>query len=164
MKLIGLPCNHLKKELRNSLPEYMIPYTILQYDKFPLTNNGKIDKKALMSDYVSHYNNPDVQENKADNMLTKTEKLIFDIWSAALHTKNFDINDNFFDIGGDSILAVTVFSKIEEAFNLKMNLRVFFDKPVIKDLAETMEIRLNSNAKEQKPPLQNTGNIINGEL
>jgi len=139
-----LEVNHLKREFRGNLPDYMIPTDIIQYDEFPLTINGKIDTKALLYDYIMSLN---------DNMLIKTtngpekdlhfktpiNEILFHIWSEVLMTKNISLTDNFFEIGGNSVLAIAVLSKIKSAFNIELDLKVFFNSPRIKDLGEAIE-------------------------
>jgi amino acid adenylation domain-containing protein len=133
----------LKKEFREHLPEYMIPADIFQYTKFPVTLNGKIDTKALFSDYskslikngISRSEENDKMDEKA---LSPTERIIQKIWIEALKAEEISVTDNFFDIGGNSVMVISVLSKIESAFNLELDLRVFFDNPRIQALAETI--------------------------
>ncbi|RPI73976.1 MAG: acyl carrier protein, partial [Ignavibacteriales bacterium] len=71
----------------------------------------------------------------------------------------------FFNLGGNSLLAISVFSKIESAFKVKMSLRVFFDSPIIKDLAETMEItqqKIVDNKPDKKENI--SSKIIKGQI
>ena len=73
------------------------------------------------------------------------------IFEDVLKIKNIRIEDNFFDIGGNSLLAISVFSKIESAFNIKLSLRIFFDGPRIKDLAEVVDFTIyKSTMRENK--------------
>jgi len=83
-----------------------------------------------------------------------------------LKTKDISTIDNFFDIGGNSLLAISVFAKIEAAFNVELGLRIFFDSPRIKDLAETIDFAIHRNVK-QKPSKKSNGEgarIIEGEI
>lgn len=73
------------------------------------------------------------------NGFTHTEQIIFNIWSEAFMDKDISLMDNFFEIGGDSLLAITVMSKIKSAFKVDLSLRVFIDSPRIKDLAEKVD-------------------------
>jgi amino acid adenylation domain-containing protein len=178
-KNIKLEVKDLKRELIVGLPDYMIPSVIIQYDEFPTTINGKIDKKTLISDYVKLFNNNEIINKtiKPGNdlnfviplpgikTLTSIEKVILNIWSEVLKTKDISITDNFFDIGGNSLLAISVFTMIESAFNVKLSLRLFFDSPRIKDLGEVIEI-IKQKMVDNKP--DNLGKsdfeIVNGEI
>ena len=140
-----LEVKDLKRQFRGNLPDYMIPADIIQYNEFPVTINGKIDTKALLSDYVKSLNgnllkNITIEHAKDLHFVTPIHEIIYNIWSEALKTKNISLTDNFFEIGGNSLLAVSVFSKIESAFNVELALKVFFDSPRIKDLGEAIEI------------------------
>jgi acyl carrier protein len=125
-----------------TLPQYMVPKLFQRSNGFPRLPNGKINKKALFFETCI----PDQKEKEKASILSPTEELIYNIWSEALKIRNISIRDNFFDIGGNSLMAITVFSKIELKFNVEMDLRIFFDAPRIKDLAKvinTLKHKLN---------------------
>jgi acyl carrier protein len=160
----------LKKEFREHLPEYMIPAEIIQYTKFPVTLNGKLDTKALFSDYSKSLINSDISSSgDKDGMncrtLSPTEKIIHKIWSEALKTDKISVTDNFFDIGGNSVMVISVFSKIESAFDIELDLRVFFDNPRIQALAENVDVFIKRKMKSD--PIRTTGDdlkIVGGEI
>ena len=140
----------------------MIPSAYRLMHEFPKTINGKIDKEALsidMEDVITR----DKQETKS---LTPIERKILDVWFDVLKTKDILINDNFFDIGGNSLLAITVFSKIESIFNVELGLRIFFDSPRIIDLAEAIDFAIQKPAeKKQDDKIPHSKqNIISGEI
>ena len=139
----------------------MIPSAYRILSEFPRTNNGKTDRKALLFDFTDR----DKKDNHEIESLTPAEKIIYDIWCDALKTKDISATDNFFNLGGNSLLAISVFSKIESAFEIKLNLRVFFDSPRIRDLGETIK---NSKQKmvNSNPDKKNKKNskIIKGKI
>ena len=143
--LFSMSKEEIVKLLAKKLPSYMIPSFFQEYDGFPRLPNGKINKKALFFE-MKESESKNSQDIRA---LTPTEKKIFDIWCDALKTNDILITDNFFNIGGNSLLAISVFSKITSAFNIELSLRVFFDSPRIIDLAETIDI-INHHPAEQK--------------
>ncbi|MQY79763.1 MAG: HAD-IIIC family phosphatase [Bacteroidetes bacterium] len=98
-------------------------------------NDGKIDEK------VSTLENTDKVTMREHDLkvFTHTEQIIFNIRSEAFMNKDISLMDNFFEIGGDSLLAITVMSKIKSAFKVDLSLRVFIDSPIIKDLAEKVD-------------------------
>jgi tyrocidine synthetase III len=148
--------------IEEKLPVYMIPSAYQFLHEFPHTINGKIDRKALNFDF----NEMNREQSEETGILTPTEKIIRKIWSNVLKTKEISLKDNFFDIGGNSLLAITVFSKIESTFNIELGLRVFFDSPRIKDLAEFIDISIQ-NLEEKKNVEKNLKNdikIVNGEI
>jgi acyl carrier protein len=103
---------------------------------FPKTINGKTDKAAL----IVEINNTVATDRKDTGKLTVTEKIILDIWNESLRTEGITIDDNFFEVGGNSLLAISIFSKIESAFKIKLSLRIFFDSPRIRDIGEIIDI------------------------
>ena len=134
--------------LKGKLPLYMIPSAFKFMHGFPKTINGKTDKDALKPDMK----NFSVSELKEPGTHTGTEEIILRIWRECLNTDEITIDDNFFEIGGNSLLAISVFSKIESAFNIKLMLRLFFDSPRIKDLGEIIDIA-KQKVIENKPDL-----------
>ena len=103
------------------------------------------------------------EKTKEINM-SPTEKTLFDIWCEVLKTGEISLKDNFFDIGGNSLLAISLFSKIESAFKLNLKLRVFFDSPRISDLARVIEIALLASSKAKKEDNSKQSTIIDGEI
>lgn len=145
--------------LGQNLPSYMIPSFFQKYDGFPRMPNGKINRKGLILD-VERQNQKKEEKQKKISM---TQKKILNIFEDVLKIKNISITDNFFEIGGNSLLAITVFSGVESAFNIKLSLRTFFDGPCIKDLAEVVDytryktVDYETNSKTNTP-------IIKGEI
>ena len=99
----------LRRKLKAKLPSYMMPSAFSIMKGFPKTINGKTDRNALV------YNINDVIPPAVNEEVTFTpsEKIIYEIWSEALKKKNIRLTDNFFDIGGNSLMAISVFSKIQ---------------------------------------------------
>jgi hypothetical protein len=126
----------ISDQLKEKLPLYMIPSAYKVMTIFPRTNNGKIDRNAFVFDTTDDTGKAGVQKM----YMTPSEKIIHDIWCETLKTQDISLTDNFFDAGGNSLLAISVFSKMELALGSKMGLRVFFDSPRIKDLAESFDI------------------------
>lgn len=148
--------------LKKRLPQYMVPNSIKLMHGFPKTINGKIDKNLLTFDPADLI----VREPLLQRKLSETEKIIQGIWSEALGTNDILITDNFFEIGGSSLMAISVFTKIESVFNLDIGLRLFFDSPHIADLAEIIDIRSGKGKiKHGLPDMRNDGSkIVEGEI
>jgi amino acid adenylation domain-containing protein/non-ribosomal peptide synthase protein (TIGR01720 family) len=119
----------LREHLRRLLPEYMIPAAFVFIDGVPLTPNGKVDLRALpppdlMSQLQRRYTAPE----------TLLEKRLARIWAQALKLERIGIHDNFFDVGGDSIIALQVVSRSVQA-GLSMTLKDVFEQETIAQLA-----------------------------
>jgi amino acid adenylation domain-containing protein len=121
----------LKLFLSKRLPDYMIPSHIIQIDKIPLNPNGKIDRKAL----------PEPGITEADNYTapsSELEKKLAHMWSEVLGVKKeiIGVETNFFQLGGHSLIAVTLVSQIYREFNVNVPLEQIFKMPFIKALAQ----------------------------
>ena len=125
----------VREFLRKSLPNYMVPTYIMKLDKMPYTINRKIDRKALP---MPDMNNGDVPE-KHEKLNPKQKKLL-DIWSKLLHNNSISIDDNFFDIGGDSILAINMqIEALKDGFNFEY--ADIFNHPTIRDLSSKVSYK-----------------------
>ena len=103
----------LKERLGKKLPEYMVPSAIVFMEKVPLTHNGKVDKKALPA--------PDMDMIVAQQYVgprDEVEQRLCEIWAEVLGLERVGIHDNFFEIGGHSLLLVTLFTKLRKLFPL----------------------------------------------
>jgi len=125
----------IRQALKRKLPDYMIPTVFTLLPQFPLTFNGKIDWKSLPP--------PHDFERLLDRQYvaprTETEKIIADIWGDILNLKQISVTDNFFDLGGNSLLVSQLSIKILQQFNLSIPLKLFFDLPFIPILAEYID-------------------------
>jgi acyl carrier protein len=108
--------------------------------RLPLTANGKVDYGALPEAGAEREGLG--QEYVAPR--TGTEELLANIWAEVLGMDKVGIEDDFFDLGGHSLMATRVTSRIRQAFNVEMPLRALFETPTISELAESLEEMLNS--------------------
>ncbi|UCH93477.1 MAG: amino acid adenylation domain-containing protein, partial [Candidatus Aminicenantes bacterium] len=124
-----LPIAELREYLSKVLPDYMIPAYFVQIEKIPLTTNGKVDRKALPE--------PEIKIAEENHELPKNhiqEKLI-EIWQQVLGIEKIGINNNFFEIGGDSIKAIRISARLQN-YGLKMEIKDLFLNPTIKQLSK----------------------------
>jgi len=126
----------LRGFLKDKLPEHMVPAVFVLLDAFPLTTNGKVNRRALPT--------PDDRRPELDQVFvacrTPTEELLAAIWSQVLGIERVGIYDNFFQLGGHSLLATQVVSRIREAFQVEMPLRRLFEAPTVAGLAESVDV------------------------
>lgn len=124
----------LRSYLKERLPQYMVPSAIVLMEKFPLTSNGKIDRKMFPK--VSY---SDIQRTQDFvRPQTETEKTLVVIWTELLKIENIGINDNFFDLGGHSLLAIKAVSRIAEVFDVEFEMQTLFEKSTIAELASVL--------------------------
>ena len=136
----------IKYHLRMKLPDYMIPATVIQLDKFPLTANGKIDYKALPK--------PDVKRADFVKAETETERKLADIWQEILNLEQVGINDNFFELGGHSLNIVQMQNHIKERFEREINVVDLFRFPTISSLAQFMNDGQQSRDTREKTEIR----------
>jgi len=131
----GFDKDTLRDDLKSSLPEYMVPQLYVEMDSFPLTPNGKVDKKALPevsgSDLIT-------QAYVAPN--TEIEHQLADIWKQLLAVEQIGIHDNFFSIGGHSLLAIQMISMIKSIFHIEPPVKIIFTYSTIEQLAKFIDI------------------------
>ncbi|MCP4370688.1 MAG: non-ribosomal peptide synthetase, partial [Deltaproteobacteria bacterium] len=136
----------LRRWLRTRLPEYMVPVSITVLDKLPLTANGKIDRNALSRRSVSF----EVSEDKFVAPGTQEEGLLADIWANVLGIERVGIHNNFFDLGGNSLLLVRVYAKLSELFEQKISMTALFEHPTISSLARHLTLKPAGKTKQNR--------------
>jgi amino acid adenylation domain-containing protein len=124
----------LRQFLKQKLPEYMVPAHFVFLDSIPLTQNGKVDRKALPAPSFGNVST----EGESGEPRTETEKALAEIWSKLLKVERIGIHDDFFDFGGHSLMAMKLVSQIEERFGMNMPLAEFLEAPTIAGLAEKL--------------------------
>jgi acyl carrier protein len=141
------PGSHeLRSYLKEKLPEYMIPSLFVLLDELPLTANGKVDRRALPA--------PDHQHIESHRSYvapqTPVEELLASIWSEVLHVEQVGIHDNFFDLGGHSLLVTRLHAGLQEHFQQKLTLLDIFKYPTINTLAQYLTQPSTSSGDEFK--------------
>jgi amino acid adenylation domain-containing protein/thioester reductase-like protein len=124
----------LRAYLKEKLPEYMVPAVFVMMDKFPLTPNGKVDRRALPA---PSQDRPDLNVELVEPSTT-IERNLAQIWSHLLGIAPIGIHDNFFDLGGHSLFIAQMMTKVEETFAVKLPLSVLFAEPTIAGLAQSI--------------------------
>jgi amino acid adenylation domain-containing protein/non-ribosomal peptide synthase protein (TIGR01720 family) len=128
-KTEALTFQELRQFIQDRLPDYMIPAFLIPLESFPLTPNGKVDRRALPLPKI----NPNELENYATPS-TKNEQILAQIWQEVLGLKTISINDNFFELGGDSILAIQIIAKANQE-GLEITPKQLFGYQTIAQLA-----------------------------
>ncbi|UFH41822.1 non-ribosomal peptide synthase/polyketide synthase [Flavobacterium cupriresistens] len=132
----------LQEQLKLSLPEYMVPMIWVELDQMPLTSNGKLDKKALPDPDSSELSSKEYVAPRTD-----TERQLVEIWQNLLGIEKVGIYDNFFEIGGDSIISIRLISKINETFKQRIQLRDLFKYSTIERFSISV---LNDDSYDDK--------------
>ncbi|MFD2679425.1 amino acid adenylation domain-containing protein [Bacillus seohaeanensis] len=117
-------------QLKDQLPGYMIPASIIELEQFPYTPNGKVDRKRLPAPETI------IKVSRSDNdSISPVQSKLKDIWEEVLNKESIHIEDNFFELGGDSLLILKIISRAKER-GLFFTPRVLYQNPTIKRLSE----------------------------
>ncbi|MEH1944160.1 MAG: amino acid adenylation domain-containing protein [Nostoc sp.] len=144
----------LRKFLKEKLPEYTIPKAFVVLDSLPLTASGKVDRLALTE-----------LDSPASSLLDKTfiaprtptESTLAKIWAEVLNVERVGIYDNFFDLGGDSLLTVRLLKQIHKQFESELPLSTLFLNPTIESLATALSLKADSLTWSPLVPIQPAG-------
>jgi amino acid adenylation domain-containing protein len=146
------PAHELRRHCSASLPDYMVPSTVTLLDAFPLTPNGKVDRKALPEP---------VRERSSSGELiaprTDLERRLASIWERELDIHPIGVTDNFFDLGVTSIVAATLFAAIERDLGDGLPLGAIFRAPTVEKLAKLIEDGKDSSRWTSLVPIQPLG-------
>ncbi|WP_316812012.1 amino acid adenylation domain-containing protein [Pedobacter heparinus] len=139
--------------LRNHLPEYMIPRLMMRIDQIPLTQNGKLDKRALpkIESLI------EFERKEFIKPQTKEQELVARIWTENLSLNEVSITDNFFELGGHSLIAVKVMTTIEKETGKRLPLAALFENPTIEGLAKMLVADEDEIKWDSLVPIKRTG-------
>lgn len=138
--------SELRRHLQPELPDYMIPAAFVSLDKLPLTPNGKVDRKALPR--------PEELQPERDTAYvapqTGAEKTVAKVWAELLHVEKVGLNDNFFDLGGHSLLVVQAQVRLRDALGVDLPVVRLFQYPTVNALARFLTERTEPPTEMKK--------------
>jgi amino acid adenylation domain-containing protein len=135
---VGLRISELREHLLGKLPEYMVPSAYVQLEKLPLNHNGKIDRNNLPQP------DKDTPEQEYAGPRNRTEEILCQLWQEVLQRERVGIHDKFFKIGGHSLKAVQLATRIREGFKLDIPLQRMFELPTVIQLGEAIDQALQA--------------------
>jgi amino acid adenylation domain-containing protein len=130
------PAEMIKDDLAAFLPDYMVPNRVTVLDALPLTPNGKIDARALERLDTGARRSPD---RPFTAPRTAAEKRVAALWRKLLHREEASVLDDFFEAGGNSLVAVALVNRLNREFGTALPLQVVFEAPTVEKLAQTIE-------------------------
>ena len=151
---LNLTIEELRTALKQQLPDYMIPSSFVLLEEFPLTSNGKVDRRALPRPEL-------VLEQEIIAPRNETEEKLAKIWQDVLGIDTVSVTADFFDLGGHSLLAVSLLTEVEKTFKTSVTLGTFLSASTIEDLAKILSQTSSSSESlifkiattGSKPPL-----------
>jgi len=140
----------LRESLKAKLPDYMVPTAYVFLEALPLTPNKKIDRRALMPPP------PSEPEGETSYVAARSslEKKVALIWSEILKLERVGIHNNFFEMGGHSLLAIRLIARLHEEFKVDLPLRKLFEAPTVADVAAQIEAIHQTQALSPAPVLK----------
>ena len=143
----------LRERLGRSLPEYMVPSAFVILDSFPMTPTGKLDRRALPEPDGTHSESGRPHTAPRDEI----ESRLVEIWEEILDVRPIGITDNFFDLGGFSLLAVRLFARLKREFSRELPLATVFQAPTVEQLAAILRQDSASSVWTSLVPIQPRG-------
>jgi amino acid adenylation domain-containing protein len=130
--------NELRQFLQGRLPEYMVPTEFVVLDAMPLTPNGKTDRKALPEDGMRMF----TPSSQSEEGMTEDERKMAGIWADVLGVKSVGRQDDFFGLGGHSLLLIMMFSRINQEFASNLPITTIFDAKTVSALTNALRERV----------------------
>jgi amino acid adenylation domain-containing protein len=155
----------LRTSLKQQLPDYMVPAAFVCVDTMPLTPNGKVDRKALPAPHP-------VSRGSGQNFVnprTSTEAILTEIWQEILRLERVGVEDNFFDLGGNSLLGLKAIEQIQSRFKFKVSVVKLYQYSTIRSMADYLTTTMSgqpTQAVESIPvkpnPVKHSGIAVIG--
>jgi len=139
----------LRAFLRAQLPLYMVPVSFVEMAEMPLLPSGKVDRRTLPEPATGDAAVPSPYIEPRNEV----ERQLAAIWCELLNVKEFSVTDNFFDLGGNSLLAMQVLARIRRTFEVEVSVRSLFDGPSIDALGKAVEEAKASGSVPRVPPI-----------
>lgn len=136
----------VKAELKKSIPDFMIPAFLMQVESIPLNKNGKVDKSKLPDPLNTQIAAEDLKQAS-----DKTEELLVEIWKKILGISHVGVNQNFFDLGGQSLKAALFVNELQERTGVTLKISDLFQSPAIEELAKKIKSADKNNYEEIAP-------------
>jgi thioester reductase-like protein len=140
------PAEEWREFLKEQLPDYMIPAAYMNMDEFPLTPNGKVDRQALPTPPTTR----PILSSQFVEPSSPLEQQLSEIMALVLDIDRVGINDSFFDLGGNSLLATRLMFQVREVTQVQLPLRHLFADPTVRGLARAVEASLEAEGVPSK--------------
>ncbi len=135
----------IRNTLLQKLPKYMVPQYFIKLDKIPYTLNGKVDRKKLPA--------PQIQIKSKEKVLprNKIDENVIEILKDILHVQDVSINDSLFDLGGDSLTAINLCTKIYSSLKVQLFVKDILENPIVKNLSDLISLKSIDNTNISIP-------------
>ncbi|NET58107.1 MAG: amino acid adenylation domain-containing protein [Symploca sp. SIO2E6] len=147
--------SELRNSLKKKLPDYMVPSYLVMLEAFPLTPNGKVDRRALLQFLAKSS-----QQRSGEPIIAPRDEFeigLQNIWQKLLGKESISVKDNFFELGGHSLLGVSLFNDIEHQFDKKLPVSTLFEAPTIEQLADRLRPSEQAKTWDSLVPIKPNG-------
>jgi amino acid adenylation domain-containing protein len=148
-RAVGAGVDKIRAFLATRLPVYMIPSVFVRLEALPLAHSGKVDRHALPDPSEVHGE----EQRAMEAPQSETEMKLADIWRQVLRIKSVGVQDDFFALGGDSLLAMQIFTRVRDRFGIEPSWVQFFETPTIAGLALALrrDSQTQTHSKNLRP-------------
>jgi amino acid adenylation domain-containing protein len=136
----------LRQQLKQQLPEYMVPWAYVGLERLPLTPSGKVDRRALPAPRPK-------AEREVKRARTPLEEVVAGVWQEVLGVGEVGVEEDFFELGGHSLLATQVVARVRQVLGLEVGVRAMFEAPTVEQLARRLEGMQRQRQALAVPPL-----------
>jgi len=138
----AVPGDEIRRQLAGELPEYMIPSRVVSLERFPQNDNGKIDRESLLE-----IDRADPELHGGSTVMpTSLEGRVVDVWREVLGIDHIGLADNFFDLGGDSLSAITIANRLSDDLACSVSVRDLFLLPTVAELAGRARVLMREDS------------------
>ncbi|HVF90034.1 MAG TPA: amino acid adenylation domain-containing protein [Blastocatellia bacterium] len=140
----------MRAHLKKRLPDYMVPSAFVLLDAMPLNPSGKVDRRSLPPPDL------EIRERGGDFVSPRNglEREIASVWARVFGTERVGVHDDFFDLGGHSLIAARIITRLREAFKIELPLRAIFERPTVAGLAESILAAMASSENLSIQPIE----------
>jgi acyl-coenzyme A synthetase/AMP-(fatty) acid ligase/acyl carrier protein len=125
----------LKDTIKQWVPSYMVPTTIVQLDSIPITSNGKVDRK-----YLESLDLPEIATHTENLPTTTTEKYVMELWHRHIDgLESLSVDNDFYEVGGDSVILFKIVTDLEETYHIKIDVNAMMDFETVSDMANFVD-------------------------
>lgn len=158
---------NITKFIEDKIPSYMMPSMFYKVDKFPITNNGKLDRKFIKNQILNNLKSNNTKkvtvakETKIEEDNTNLKTYLTNLWSTLLNLNSLSSEDNYFSLGGDSLIATQMMSEIKKEYGLDLSIKTIFENSTINDLSKLLFNKLNKEGELNKNLIKIEGDKVN---
>ncbi|HJP91739.1 MAG TPA: amino acid adenylation domain-containing protein [Pyrinomonadaceae bacterium] len=141
--------SELRLYLKSELPDYMMPAAFVMLDQLPLTPNRKLDRRALPAPVQAQ---PETDDGLLESR-NAVEEILADTFAVVLGVEHIGLQDNFFDLGGHSLMAIQLMGRVMDVLHVQLPVRTLFESPTVSALAEAVESARKTDRCSIRKPL-----------